>query len=202
MSQVFWAFALIVGLSVPVAAEVALPALYRVVGVAADDVLNIRIEPRAGATKIGELPPDAVGVEVIALSESGRWGMIATLEGNGWVSMGYLALDNSAGAGFPRPMVCRGTEPFWSLRLAEDEDRFLWVGEEPANLTTQDEQEVAGGYLLSMTDETGVLHDLTITRAECSDGMSDRRFGWSAAMRVNGPTGPEALQGCCSLDQR
>ena len=38
------------------------PDFFRVTGVAADDVLNIREAPDAGSAKIGEIPPDGDGV--------------------------------------------------------------------------------------------------------------------------------------------
>ena len=45
-----------------VSAEADGPDYFRVIDVAADDVLNIRAEPRAGSEKVGEIPPDADGV--------------------------------------------------------------------------------------------------------------------------------------------
>jgi hypothetical protein len=43
----------------PVGAEADGPDYFRVIDVAADDVLNIRAEPRAGSEKVGEIPPGA-----------------------------------------------------------------------------------------------------------------------------------------------
>jgi hypothetical protein len=42
-----------------VGAEADGPDYFRVIDVAADDVLNIRAEPRAGSEKVGEIPPGA-----------------------------------------------------------------------------------------------------------------------------------------------
>ena len=55
------------------------PALYAVTGVAADDVLNIRSRPDAGAPIIGALAPDSTGVEV--LGRSGNWALVSAGEG-------------------------------------------------------------------------------------------------------------------------
>jgi len=43
-------------------AEASGPDFFRVTGVAADDVLNIREAPESGAPKLGEIPPDADGI--------------------------------------------------------------------------------------------------------------------------------------------
>lgn len=48
-------------LSLPVAAQ-DLPALFHVIGVAEDDVLNIRQGPSASAEAIGSLPPIKPGL--------------------------------------------------------------------------------------------------------------------------------------------
>lgn len=49
-------------LSVQAVAEASGPDYFRVVGVAWNDVLNIRAEPTARSAKIGAIPPDGNGV--------------------------------------------------------------------------------------------------------------------------------------------
>ncbi len=51
-----------VAFSTSVFADADGPDYYRVKGVAADDVLNIRARPSAKADKVGEIPPDGDGV--------------------------------------------------------------------------------------------------------------------------------------------
>ena len=64
------------GLSSPLLACADGPDSYRVVGVAADDVLNVRSGPSLGFSVIGALPHDATGVQNIDLTpfeQNNRW---------------------------------------------------------------------------------------------------------------------------------
>ena len=65
------------------------PALYDVVGVASDDVLNIRAEPSSGSEIIGTLSHDAEGIEVIRPDEGFEWGLVNVGERTGWISLTY-----------------------------------------------------------------------------------------------------------------
>lgn len=97
------------------------PDFYMVTGVAADDVLNIRSEPRASAEKIGEIPPDGRGLQNLgcegglrfaewqAASQAERdaaarrtWCKI-TYEGTeGWVAARFLSEDSGADPAQPQ----------------------------------------------------------------------------------------------------
>lgn len=181
----------------PVAAQ-DLPATYAVSGVAADDVLNIRAAPSAGAPVIGSYAPTRGRVEVIALSEDGRWGRVGLPEGNGWVAMRFLVRESVAGAAIPRPLRCLGTEPFWSVQLGEGGAVYSAPGAEIA-LTPVTEAVAPEGYLALMADRTGGTWTMLVDRRQCSDGMSDRVFGWQALVfRAGG--GNALLSGCCTLD--
>ena len=86
------------------------PDYYRVVGVAADDVLNIRTEPTASAKTIGAIPPKADGVRNLGCkgglsfaewekaspaertaSRRARWCRISYRGVEGWVAGRFLA---------------------------------------------------------------------------------------------------------------
>ena len=183
-----------------------LPALYDVTGVAADDVLNVRENPRASSDKVGELAHDATGVEVIALSDSGDWGRVNVGEGNGWARMTYLAptpgFDPSLPA-FDQPLRCGGTEPFWSLNFdAAGGVAFSELGETPVplergpSLTALNRALDLQGVLASAE---GVEVVATLRRQECSDGMSDRVYGYDMGLILTDGDGTRLIQGCCSL---
>jgi hypothetical protein len=105
-------------LATPAAAQDALPILADVTGVAADDVLNVRAAPNAGAEIVGTLAPDMRGVEVAGLDPSGGWGLVNSGERAGWAAMRFLAprADVWRAGALPEGLTCFGTEPFWSLR--------------------------------------------------------------------------------------
>jgi len=180
-----------------------LPQLYRVAGVAADDVLNVRANPNAGAEIVATLPPDRRNLEVVELSEDGEWVLVGLGERGGWASRAYLEAEPVRPTDrVPAPMRCFGTEPFWSLyfpgdgtagydRMPEPERRFAIAGEiVPAGTL---------GELAVTLDGTEGDGTLFLRRETCSDGMSDRPFGLSIRLHLALTDGPVAHAGCCSL---
>ena len=192
---------LLLALASPLRAE-DLPALHAVTGVAANDVLNIRERPDAGSPIIGTLAPDATGVEVIATS--GAWALVNTDEGSGYAALRYLAREpGPAWSALQTPITCIGTEPFWSLEIDPQagETRYRTPeGEGPrvAPLAT-----VWPGLPWAPSAAVGLEEGLAVMQPqECSDGMSDRRYGIAVDIFRSGPGGAERLSGCCSLGLR
>ena len=180
-----------------------LPAAFRVTGVAATDVLNIRAEPEAEATILGSIPHNSSRVEVLQLSPNGKWGMVGNGEGNGWVAMKYLQPVAATPADqMPVPLRCLGTEPFWSFAHTPQKTWFLTPEAASTNVILSQNLAAGHGYFASGSDESGRNYHLIVTRERCSDGMSDRLYGFSARLFRQG--GPENLlySGCCTLDGR
>lgn len=197
-----------------------LPALYRVVGVAADDVLNIRAAPGAGAAILGAIAPGTEGVEVIALSETGAWGQVGTGEGNGWVAMRYLRPQRVATGAAPPPFLCYGTEPFWNLNsgatVGTQSGRWNAPDEGPQSLMVLSALDFSDPRLASLAGDTAwfaalagkttsgatEIFSLSVTRGACSDGMSDRVFGFEALIARQTKGAAQTYSGCCTRDQR
>jgi len=185
----------------PLAAQ-DLPALYRVTGVAADDVLNIRAAPSASAAILSHFAPGQGGIEIIALSDNGRWGLVNTGEGTGWSAMRYLAREGDAGwRSGSVPMRCFGTEPFWSLTvfLPGHRAEFLTPDNGGVELVTDAGALPSTEYPPTLAVPfVGAHHGMAVIRpGACDDGMSDMQFGLQALVyfRLN----PQGLSGCCSL---
>lgn len=188
-------------LSLPVAAR-DLPALFSVTGVAANDVLNIRTEPRASSPIIGFHAPDATGIEVIALSEDGRWGRVNSGEQAGWSAMRFL--NREAGPHWQSGEVglsCFGTEPFWRVDffLPSSRAEFEGINEGSFELVTD-----AGTLPSTYWPQTmaipfsGARNGMAVLRREaCNDGMSDMDFGLGLLIYWRGER--EGLSGCCVL---
>jgi len=189
----------------PVAAEdYVLPTLFDVVEVASDHALVVRAAPDPAARVVGTLAANARRVEVVALDASGRWGQVNLGEASGWVVMRYLAFRSEVWVpgSLPPSLACHGTEPFWSLRAAEDTLTFA----------TPDTPELTLG--LETVLDRGILRDpfraviarsrerrltATIAPGLCSDGMSNRVLGLSATAILEGRGEPYMLTGCCSV---
>ncbi len=189
------------------------PALYDVAGVAADDVLNIRAEPDAGAAIIGTLAPDAANVEVIRATDDLRWGLVNTAERSGWVSLGFMARQGGQWDGrMPGIRQCFGNEPFWSLSQDGARVRFSTPDEPPidglvsgryASLSHRGRFAYSGNLLSA---DAGPLEFILSLRTEaCNDGMSDRSYGIGADLLIRDRDTSDGfrkhglISGCCSI---
>lgn len=182
--------------------EYVLPTLFDVIGVAANDKLNIREEPNAKSRIIGSFAPDAKGIEVVA--EQRGWAKVNAGERSGWVSSLYLQYRTDVwhpGA-LPKGLSCMGTEPFWSLRQVGDK----LVYETPEGSRAMERRSVMDdGWFRSPVravisgDDKGRL--TTVIRADqCSDGMSDRTYGLTATLVFDGAgQSSRMVTGCCSI---
>ncbi|MDJ0629072.1 MAG: peptide-binding protein [Rhodobacter sp.] len=181
------------------------PGYFRVTGVAADDTLNVRAGPSAGSSDIGDLPPDARGIEVAGTDASGKWGRIVWEEANGWIAMRFLAPDpvpTLPGTALPAGLLCAGTEPFWSLRLSPGSASFSDITGAGFLLgfTGALAAEGSAGYPLQLSHAGGPASSQAIIRpAACTDGMSDRTYPWTVAYLLDAPGGQRFLAGCCRL---
>lgn len=177
------------------------PALHDVIGVAAEDSLNIRAEPDATSEVIGLLEAEAVGVEVIRPSEDMSWGLVSTGERMGWVFLSYLARHPGQWDGlYPDFTTCSGTEPFWHLVRTGAGLEFsgLDLPKVSAQVNfTESSLGHRGRHSFQANDMIGVLSNET-----CNDGMSDREFGWELNLIVlTGAPHQRHYVGCCTIQR-
>lgn len=180
------------------------PALYDVIDVEANDVLNIRQAPTAKAPIIGAFAPDAAGIEVIALDETRRWARVRAGERMGWAFARFLLPVPQQGEGFGQGLTCYGTEPFWELSylpFAASSLSFLGGAVDSFDLPFPRRAEGRPDvYGLSGpgggADLFGVLR-----RGLCSDGMSDLEFGLSLDLILHAQD-DLVFSGCCSIGAR
>lgn len=179
------------------------PGYFRVTGVAPDDTLNVRAAPSGSSSDIGDLPHDASGVEVIA--EQDGWGRIIWQEGNGWVSMRFMEPDpvaTIAGTSLPVGLLCSGTEPFWSLRLSAGHASYSDISGMTLSLALHDARVADGriGFPLALRFSAEGAGAMSIIRAQsCSDGMSDRSYGYALTQALRAGDQERFLAGCCTL---
>ncbi|WP_299302549.1 SH3 domain-containing protein [uncultured Litoreibacter sp.] len=173
------------------------PVLAQVTGVAANDTLNVRAGPSGSDAIIGELKPSEK-VELVEISPDGGWARLLWKEGNGWVSRRFVSdiQRKRLASGLPADLSCIGNEPFWSLNInANSSVGFEIAGEDrqsyPLAWSTSSQNNGDGGYAFGTGDMDGVLR-----REICSDGMSDRDYGWSVDVILRGQA-PQLLSGCC-----
>ena len=176
-----------------------LPDRYMVDGVAANDVLNIRALPSGGSEKVGEFGPYTLNVEVLRTQDG--WAQVPTGEGMGWVSQRFLAQNPWPANEVPRPLVCSGTEPFWTFALyprgTEYTELALDTGPRPQTILS--EETARNGFLIETEEGPTLNRTLMVDGRACFDGMSDRPFGMSATLFTSAPDGNYVQTGCCTV---
>jgi uncharacterized membrane protein len=181
------------------------PGYWRVSGVAPDDTLNVRAGPSGSAEDIGDLAHDATGIEVGAVDASGNWGRIPWQEGDGWISMQFLAPDPQPmvpGTSLPQGLLCAGTEPFWSVRLSGGGATYSDIGgaAESLSLMWVRSPEGRGQFPVMLTHRGASAGSIAVIEpVDCSDGMSDFTYPWRVLYLLSTPGGDRLLDGCCQL---
>ncbi|AGT07343.1 COG3650 family protein [Paracoccus aminophilus] len=185
-----------------------LPGLADVADVAANDVLNVRAKPDAKSEIVTTLAPNAKGVEVLGFDPTGKWAKVSISESTGWASGRFLRLrkDLWPADGVPASLICSGTEPFWSLRRTPAGMEFSSPDSPVQRLELR--KVMARGIdgdatrgLIAGNSEGRVT--AVIQPEICSDGMSDRSFGLSATLILDGSAkSAQMLSGCCSVVPR
>ncbi|MDT8854127.1 SH3 domain-containing protein [Paracoccaceae bacterium Fryx2] len=203
------ALGLVLVVASPAAAtqEYILPTLFDVAGVAANDVLNIRAAPDAGAPVIGTLSPRARDIEVVGYDASGRWARINTGERSGWAALRYLAyqVDVWPPGALPPTLHCLGNEPFWSFRPRGG--NVVFSTPDAPESVMRIEQVLATGVFRDPRRSVSAQGDsrrmtAVMVPAACSDGMSDRSYGLDVTVILEGGGEPRMLTGCCSIAPR
>ncbi|MEC9344147.1 MAG: SH3 domain-containing protein [Pseudomonadota bacterium] len=196
--------ALLAGAAVPALAQDS--GIYRVSGVAADDRLNIRAEPRSDAPVVGSFAPGAGRIDVLEVraNAGAPWGRVIAGEANGWVAMRFLAPDTAEpieGTGVPVALTCGGTEPFWSLTFSQSRLRLSSPAEGDQVFDLAARTTAEGRYNRFALVATRADRRLTAVLARgpaCSDGMSDRDYGWRIDL-VDEAGELRLFEGCCHL---
>ncbi|PWL35994.1 MAG: hypothetical protein DCO97_05985, partial [Marivita sp. XM-24bin2] len=103
----------------------------------------------------------------------------------------------------PLGLVCGGTEPFWALDLNGNHMRYSHSEDGDTDFAMDGivtaEGQLGSPALLTLTAEDTSVIEATISGTSCSDGMSDRSYGWTITMQLISPSQRRFLAGCCHL---
>ncbi len=179
------------------------PSYFQVSGVAANDVLNVRMAPDSSSQVLGSLAPNAGPVEVFRVD--GVWAQVALPEGMGWVSGHFLSpvqLQNIGDSALPEGLECGGTEPFWNLVMGNGQLNYSALGADDQSLVIFESGRFsnAGDSLnFVLAQGTGVQMSGIVSNQLCSDGMSDRTYPRRIDLLISSPDGTSGLSGCCNV---
>jgi uncharacterized membrane protein len=180
-----------------------LPALFSVSGIEEDGILNIHAEPSSFSQAVESYAWDARDIEIVALDDSGEWGQININETTAWVPMKNMEEQFSAGNTLlPRPLVCFGNEPFWTLDLGNNPFAELgWLDGVTlrfSGLYTISSESRTGRYMM-LAENTGRSLHAFVERKSCNDGMSDRAYGLDMNLLIRDGDKTMYFAGCCSI---
>ncbi|HUE45449.1 MAG TPA: SH3 domain-containing protein [Aestuariivirgaceae bacterium] len=202
MWMVKWLFLALV-LAAPAHAQTPDPSVrYHVVDVAADDTLNVREQPGADADVIGAFAPHADDIVItgsVMEVEGSWWWEVAFVDGyldKGWVNGRFLEPADQQARDSDYPLVCSGTEPFWSLALDEGQATYSSPDQDEQSMSASRWREASGriGTFAVQLERDGQVGYASVWQNSCSDGMSD--IGYPFGTIVILPEG-EVLAGCC-----
>lgn len=183
---------------------------YRVDGVAADDVLNIRVDPDAESASSGTIPPAAKHVEGLGAPKkvgATTWQRIRYGGAVGWVNARFLKANTGGVPSQPpapakiealTPLVCFGNEPYWSLRFGADGMATCGSAcEAPAGLRVTkvlaDRSGTLDGFDLVDGEGKPWMRAVISKTGKCSDGMSDDPYPYEFTGIVESGN----FTGCC-----
>lgn len=177
------------------------PKLVRVIGVSSESYLNIRQGPSIGDKIIGRFEPHQSTIEVVAESADSDWAQVNLGEQAGWVSLRYLKIL-AAQPTIPGQLHCRGTEPFWAASFDNQNLSFSSPEIDGVKIRTSEwlpSSNTPGRYSTTSHSASESQSTAVLSRAQCSDGMSDRAYGFSLDLIFKADGSNTHLTGCCSL---
>jgi len=105
---------------------------YRVVGIASNDVLNIRSGAAASYPIVGIIPPSGTGVKVVGPCSS-NWCTVEYESVRGWASMNYLVPEGASPAARTCHVVGVAYNDVLNMRDGPSSERYRIIGFIPPN---------------------------------------------------------------------
>ncbi len=177
-----------------------LPAVFRVHGVAQNDVLNIRAEP-AGHAPIIHMVANDIPLAVLGMATA-NWARVQLQDTVGYAHIRFLKRGGGTtdSNGFQLGLNCIGTEPFWNMQFNTNGT----VDYSIAGQTAAPVPLIATGAAASSTGYPFTFNAAPywgqINTEICSDGMSDNLYPMSIMITAPNEIGTSMnANGCCRL---
>jgi uncharacterized membrane protein len=179
-------------------------AKYSVIDVESWDVLYMRSKADSDADIVGAIPAHGSGITIVPRSSAkGTWLHVDYHGARGWVNSRYLASGRQQ-TGVPSTLAtrlnCAGTEPFWSLDIADGQAKFSPAGEKDVLYYTNVAKIAvnrSSTWAIEARESANAEIATILVRGtgQCNDGMSDKEYAYEVFADFSG--GP-VVNGCCS----
>jgi len=174
---------------------------FKVVNVASDDTLNLRMSASGKSKTVFKLPHNASGM--LKLNDSNGWVKLSYKKYIGWAYGNYLKKISAPGIKpeISDELFCLGTEPHWILKTHNNRltyKKYDDAAEYMYNSSVEKKQGETGVWMLSAMQTTNNDNSLNIIikhDEQCSDEMSDNKYTYSISVNDKDMG---VLNGCCN----
>lgn len=174
---------------------------FKVANLDEGDHLNVRAEPSAAATDIGDIESGSQPWEILELDSTGEWGKILWHERSGWIALRYMEqiqVEFIEPTKIPVGLTCLGSEPFWTIEFKSPQSILMSTqeGTQAMSIVSARRSENSGQFPAAVNFRNDSSSTFTvIRREECSDGMSESPHTWSVDVIIQPRF--KLLSGCC-----
>lgn len=160
---------------------------YRVVGVASNDVLNIRAQPTSRSEIIGVFNHNHPLFEVTG--SDGRWVRVNLGEYSGWVHSGYIQPVNVPTfpqTNLPNDLKCYGEEPFWTITLSGGRLQLQSTTFGAKVYAVSTIENIGDSYLITGISKTANEISIVVEDEVASSSMVENYYNWSVSLEMDG----------------
>lgn len=184
--------------------EMHFPAIYRVSGLEAGEVLTVLERPDPASNPIGFLPPDGQDIEVVTMMPETGWAKINTIERAGWVESRFLELSDSIWERETAPdfLTCLGQDPTWWLQVSGSTVELSIRSEFDHGMEISEVLVPLGDMRPSrIIRAENALNSamISISEGRCALHTGGREYGISTNVLLKGRSESAFVTGCCTL---
>lgn len=170
---------------------------FKVVGVASNDVLNIRALPDSGSPILSFFQPNTSLLDVFSVSENGKWFEVNAGEGTGWVRNKFLEeieVSVFPASHIPSQLTCFSGEPFINVQFNRTVASFTGFAQPTEKITLSRAQVLSSSPAQVMMTEAESGDKIMISNHICMD-EAERKFPYTMEWSYYGG----ARSFCCTL---
>ena len=169
---------------------------FKVVGVASNDVLNVRALPDSNSPILSVFQPNTPLLDVFSESEDGKWFEVNAGEGTGWIRNKFveeLKVSVFPGSSVPNQLTCFSSEPFINAQFDRTVASFTGL-DQHTKISLSPVQVLSSSPAKVMMVGTETGEQIIISNHICGDDAG-RKFPYTMTSSNHGG----GANFCCTL---
>lgn len=154
---------------------------FKVVGVASNDVLNVRTLPNSRSPILSFFQPNTPLLDVFSVSEDGKWFEVNAGEGTGWIRNKFveeLEVSVFPKSNIPDQLTCFSSEPFIKVQFDRTVASFKGFDQPTKEIPLSPIQDLSSSPAKVMMIGTETGERIMISNHICSD-EAERKFPYT-----------------------